>query len=236
MSCERYASAIDDHACGAGIAPDARQHLETCGACRARFDRQQRAMQALDAELQQALAIEPSAQFERAVLARIERTAPARPRAIWWTALAAAAVVVIAIGFAVMRSRGNANVVPNVDVARTAPPTPRTPAIVPPTSPPGPIPIDVGPTPERMDVRGPRPRLHPGSSKLPEVDVIVAAEQRAAISRYLSLVKDGAFDNANVVLPPQTEGEPAALVVEPLTVEPLVPDVDGPGGRGDGRE
>jgi len=75
---------------GADLAPDARTHLETCGVCRGRFDEQQRAMQALDAELQQALrfalfhALQAGARGEQRAIAAKGLTGPGYNGHAFW--------------------------------------------------------------------------------------------------------------------------------------------------------
>jgi hypothetical protein len=221
MSCERYADALIDHACGAEIAPEVRRHLEMCDVCRARFDQQLRAMHALDAELRDALAIAPSAHFDRAVRARIEGMSSATSATIWWAAAAAALIV---IGLAAIRSTERAVVLPPEVVSRTAGSRPEAPTIVPPAPP---TPRDrrdiVRASPER---RGHRPPQRGGSS-LPEVEVIVSADQSRAIERYMALVRSGTLDTSTLVTPTESGTEPPALVVAPLTLDPLtVPDVE----------
>ena len=95
MSCDRYTDAIVDHACGADLADDAAAHLRGCPACRRTLEEQRQVLQGLDSDLQEALAIEPSAWFEAQTLAGLERTPIRRRRAFWWIAVAAAAAVII---------------------------------------------------------------------------------------------------------------------------------------------
>ncbi len=95
MSCDRYTDAIVDHACGAELAAEAAGHLRGCAACRRMFEEQRRVLQGLDDDLQEVLAIEPSAWFEAQTLAGLERSPIRRKGTVWWLGLAAAAAVVI---------------------------------------------------------------------------------------------------------------------------------------------
>ena len=106
MSCDRYTDAIVDHACGAELAAEAAGHLRGCAACRRMFEEQRRALQGLDDDLQEVLAIEPSAWFEAQTLAGLERSPIRRKGTVWWLALAAAAAVVI-LGTLVAISSGD---------------------------------------------------------------------------------------------------------------------------------
>jgi hypothetical protein len=224
MSCERYAAAITDYACGADIEHDARAHLDACDRCRVRYDEERLALGDLDAALSRALAIEPSPGFERAVLARIERHPSARPRLILWTALAAAAALMIIAGLAAIRSSRESVVPTPAQDVRIAPPELRRP--------PAPQPQPVAPpaiartkpappsTPPPARVREPKP--------LPQPEVIVAADQAEALARYLALVRGGRIDTTSLAAPQVAIGdELPAIVVAPLAVEPLnVPDVE----------
>jgi hypothetical protein len=227
MSCERYAAAIVDYACGAEIAADARRHLETCEACRARHDEQRRAIEAIDAAIQQALAIEPSPQFERAVRSRIAQAPAPRSFAIWWTALAAAAAVSIVAGLAALRLSERTVDAPREAVARTALPAMPPPQIVPPVPPQPPGPSEVGHrTPPTRHAPGEQ-RAARRESTLPIVPVIVPADQSIAIERYLALVRSGVLDASNLAREDASGGEPPELVVTPLAVQPLtVSDVE----------
>ena len=103
MSCDRYTSAIVDHACGAEIAADAAAHLKVCAACSSMFDEQRRLLQDLDQELQVALAIEPSARFVADAMAGMQRSAQRRRAIIWWSAPVAAAAVLVLLALGSLR-------------------------------------------------------------------------------------------------------------------------------------
>jgi hypothetical protein len=228
MSCERYTEAIADHACGADLPADAAAHLHACAACAAMFEEERHAIDRMDRELQLALAIEPSAHFERAVHARIEAASTPKPHAIWWTALAAAAAAVIVIGLAAIRWTDDTAIPAAGQVTRAE--SPAAPAIDPPAAtkavgPPEPG-TTTAPTPERSTRMAPRPRV---KSSLPEVEVIVAPDQARAIERYMALVRSGAALAPNLSTQTDIGADPPPLVVPPLIVEPLAVSEVGPG-------
>ena len=98
MSCERYAQAIEDHACGADLAAAAAAHLDSCMRCAAAFEAQRRALEDLEAELQRAVAIDPSPAFAPGVRAGIDRASSAGYRLAWLAApLAVGAAIAIAV-------------------------------------------------------------------------------------------------------------------------------------------
>jgi hypothetical protein len=223
MSCERYAEAIVDHACGADIDAAAAAHLRSCDACAALFDRQQRLLHAMDRDLQRALEIEPSPGFAPAVRARVEQSAAGRST-LWWGALAAAAVLLIVVAIA----------------SRQSPDAPIVSRVEPPASPTAPDPpplrdTSAGPEqpPATGDVRQPLrfQQRRASRTRTPEppvvpVEVLVPPDRSQALDRYLALVRRGAFDATN--LEPRV-GIAAAgdLTVTPLSVQELsVPDVE----------
>ncbi len=220
MSCERYAGAIADHACGAEIPRDAEAHLEACALCRTRFDEQRRAMQALDAELEQALAVAPSPYFEQTVLARIGEARSVRPRTFWWAGLAAAAAGLIVIGLASIRSIDRA--APDETPRVAALPKPISSGTVQAPSAPPVVAQDTGRTLSvpRATPRTREPRRRTVSPPAP-AEVIVAAEQSSrAIARYMALVRSGVLDTS-ALAEPAAESETRPLVVPPLIVDDL---------------
>jgi hypothetical protein len=230
MSCERFDVAITDHACGAAIAPDAQRHLETCDQCRSRFDEQRRAMQALDVELAQALAIAPSRGFEQMVHVRVQQMATAPLRPIWWAALATAAAAVIVIGLVAIRSTDEPAIPAAGQVVQAQPPGSRVPAIDPAPAANAGAPLETGRANaarrDRLTQTPPRRRVKPS---LPEAEVIVASEHVRALERYMTLVRSGALVTSNLNGQTEIGGEPSPLVVAPLNVEPLTVSEVGPG-------
>jgi hypothetical protein len=222
MSCERFVDAIVDHALGAGIAAEAAAHLDGCGACRARFDEQARAIGGVERELWNALEVTPSPGFTRGVHARIETSRPRQSmmRPIPWGAVAAAAAIAMAVTvYRPTPERG----IESAKVTREAP-------VRPPNSPVA----DASTAPAAqtpMPGRAPRPSLPAPSvtrrDARSEPEVIVPAQQNArAIARLLALVRSGALD-ADTMPPDRSASAAQDLVVPPLTVEPIsLPEVE----------
>lgn len=220
MSCERHASEIVDHACGAEIAADAAAHLEDCDACRRMFDGQLRLLQELDQQLEEALAIQPSAGFVPDVLARIERPELRWRRMLWWSPAAAAAVLII-VTFGSLRSgeprtADRQNPAPSSSVS-SAPVAGHTPSeAVPPARPEA----MAQPTVQRRRVALARGVVERPSGVEP--DVVVPAAQSQAIARYLALVRRGELDTSALARSNETDiVVPTDLVIAPLSVEDL---------------
>jgi hypothetical protein len=220
MSCERYAGAIVDHACGADLAADAAAHLRACAACTALFDEQRRLVGNLDGELQAALAIEPSSQFAPRVRAAIESTpAQRRPSAMfWWTGLAAAAAAGIIV-----------STLPSAE--RVQPPATPAPTVV--SRETAAVPRErVETTPPARSSRASTSTAVPAARTSPqrrdEPEVIVAEDQQRAVARFVALVRTGRLDTSSLAA--QTDSEiapPAELGVSPLAVSPIaIPSVE----------
>jgi hypothetical protein len=221
MSCDRYTSAIVDHACGAEIAADAAAHLKGCAACSRPFDEQRRLLQDLDQELQVALAIEPSARFVADVMTGVERSANRWRRVMWWSApLAAAAVLILltlgSLRFSERRPADRHEPVA-VQTASSAGAADRTPSSAAPSAPAEAVPR-VTAAPRRGAERAKvvrEPKGHP--------DVVVPAGQLRAIERYMTLVRRGALDTSALANPEKADvTAPTDLVIAPLSVEVLV--------------
>jgi hypothetical protein len=237
MSCERYTSAIVDHACGAEIAADAAAHLRVCAACRRMFDEQVRLLQDLDQQLELALKIEPSARFVPEVLARVERSAFPWRKAIWWSGAAAAAAVLMLVTFGSLRS-GDRHDPAILSSAPSAPVADHPPSQAAPSTRPGPKSRQTD-SRRRVD----RPQDVVERPRRIEVEVVVPVAQSRAIARYLALVRRGAIDTSALASPEGTGVvAPTDLVIAPLSVEALAetdvergigPDADrrGPGTR-----
>jgi len=231
MSCARYVDAIADHACGAEIAPDAARHLAACDACSARFAERRRLVEGLDSQLERALAVVPSATFVRRVRSRIEQSPGPSARLLWWRACGAAAAILLVIGIGVWRSsdgvRPRTNSAPPEASAESGvPAAPDVPPVV--EGPQGVQPV------ERPVVRHvPRgPALERRPASMPAAEVLVSPDQQRAIAHLMRLVRDGTLDASSLPVSRQDESTaPAALVVPPLTIEPIaVPDVEIPTG------
>jgi hypothetical protein len=222
MSCDRYSAAIVDHACGAELTGDAAAHLQSCVHCRSLFDQQRRSIGAMDRELQEMLAIEPSPQFAPRVRAAVASAPAAAPRLrwIWWSGAVAAAAAVI-----VFASR------PPIEPA--ARPSPTVAAHIP-------APIESAPRVEASTrqaqappTRNQPPRLtRTRHSQPPAAEVIVPSGQMQAVERYVALVRSGQLDTSALA---STATADSDLVVTPIAVKPIAVDPLEPGTT-DGRQ
>lgn len=221
MSCERYTSAIVDHACGAEIAPDAAAHLGSCAGCRWVFDEQRRVLGDLARQLELALQIEPSARFVPEVLARVERSEFGGRSLMWWVVPAAATALLLLVTLASLRSgeppaadRHATAVRPLVSSAphADAVPSGSAPSTTPEARP------RLSHTRQHVD----RPRVVVKRLGPAEPEVLVPAARSQALARYLTLVRRGALDASALV---GSEGTlavaPTDLVIAPLSVEAL---------------
>jgi hypothetical protein len=226
MSCERYAEAIVDHACGADLAPDAAAHLRACGACTALLHEQRRLIEGLDGELRTALAIEPSPQFAPRVRAAIETASASGRRGpmFWWSGLAAAAAagILLVMVPSVERMPPPAAPVPT----RPAPPTAASTATAA---------IDDTRTPREIDRLVPSgivarraPRQPVKERPLAEPEIIVSEDQQRAVARFVALVRAGRLDASSLATEPDGDiAPPPELAVSPLAVAPIaIPSVE----------
>lgn len=239
MSCERYASEIVDHACGAGIGSDAAEHLRTCAACRRLFDEQQRAIASLDQDLQSVFAIAPSPEFVPGVLARVRQPAIDVRRRLWWSVSLAAAAALLLLAFALLRP-ASTPVVERRDAAVVSPPV-SAPAVEP--TQPKPAPAEIHPATAVTSKAGERRRdMKPVGAVEPpaaaQAEVLVASDASDALARYLTLVRRGAIDTSTLTNPgEQGVAAPGALAIVPLAVDALaIAAVEPRNGSGDQRE
>lgn len=235
MSCHRYAEAIADHACGGDLPPDAAAHLRTCAMCAALLDEQRATIGALDREIEEALAVEPSPYFVDRVQAHVRESAPAAPWLRW--ALAAAAVIVLAVIAGIAGTVALRESTPPT-VARTQPPPAAAPTPTPATA------IPFLPAVEKRETsaaplkHGAAPPLAqkreaPVTSPVRQPEVIVPPDQARALGRYLALVRTGQVDTSTLT-PPAEVGVDlvvAPLAVDPLAVIPLEPGTSDAGDR-----
>ena len=223
MSCDRYTDAIVDHACGADLAADAAAHLRGCAACRRIFEEQRQLLQGLDSDLQEALAIEPSAWFEAQTLAGLERSPIRRRGTFWWIAVAAAAAVIILGTLVAIRSgdhrptdrqeAAGRPVAPPAAVVEHVPSS-GAPAVAAANS----APVSSG-APRRRERATVAARQQQGD---PKPDVAVVTTQAQAIARYLALVRKGAIDSSALADPNTIAiAAPDDLVIAPISVEAL---------------
>ena len=225
MSCDRYTEAIADHACGAELADEAAAHVRGCSACRRMLEEQRQVLQGLDGDLQEALAIEPSAWFEAQTLAAIQRSPTRRRNLLWWPAVAAVAALLI-LGTLVAVRPGNRQAPDRQEVAAR------------PIAPPA---IAAEHVPSSDALAATSTNGTPVSSGAPrhrERETVVAHQQRGptkpdvagvtpqaqAIDRYLSLLRRGAIDASSLAdsNPDATSiAAPDDLVIAPISVEAL---------------
>jgi hypothetical protein len=232
MSCERYASDVIDHALGADISRDGARHLAECAACRAAFDRQRQSMLAIERDLAQLAAIEPSGDFAARVRTRVESRE--RVPAFWWltSAVAAAAAVALVVTLVIQRADrgGDSQAAPQVAVS-SPPPVP-APPVAPDVPALTPEPAIGGSGRERPATRTTRSIRHAGASVerpappvRPEGEVLVPPDQVRAIARLVALVRSGGVPDMPAA-PAADPAPPVDLVIAPLTIDVLVvPDV-----------
>ena len=178
----------------------------------------------IERELNAALKVVPSSDFEAGVLLRVQQDPPSRQRWVAPVWLAAAAAVLLAAGVWILGNAGSRPVAPDPvaaapSVADAAPQPPVEPPILRPAVPP--------PSGAPRSVRSESgPKAAPASSAEPEV--IVPAGQLVLIRR---LVGDA---NAGRPTLPKPAGDPAAepaeLVIPPLVVLPMAVTGAEPGG------
>jgi hypothetical protein len=190
-------------------------------------------LEGLDEELQQALAVVPSATFVRRVQSRIEESPRRSGRALWWSAWSAcgvAAAILLVIWTGALRSTDGVRPPPSDTALAQA-----TAATGVPTAPVAPPEADV-PQPDRRPERpvGQRVRRAPARERqdqpLPTAEVLVPPDQQRAIAHLMRLVRAGTFDGSRLPVSRGAESvTPAELVVPPLTIEPIeVPNVEIP--------
>ena len=226
MSCQRYATAIADHACGADLAPDVAAHLTACPACAGLLVRQRHAISGLDNELQQMLAVEPSPFFVQRVQAQVhDSTSTRRMRGLWWAVAAVAAMVLIALLLTVDRQQPAAI---QVQALKTP---------VAPTPTPSPAPrIDDrrnAATTEATFKRAPGTPSHRvvrtlPIAKAPEPEIQVQPGQKQAVDRYVALVRSGRLDTSSLEPKAEVDSTPGELVLGALEISPItVRELDG---------
>jgi len=200
------------------------------------FEEQRQVLQGLDADLQEALAIEPSAWFEAQTLAGLERSPIRRHGAFWWVALAAAAAVLI-LGTLVPSRSGDHQPVDRQEAAARP--------VAPPTN--AAEDVHSSGAGAAAAVRAPGSNEAPRRRESPTVVArqqsrparpqrAIASTQGEAIARYLALVRKGAIDSSALADPKALViAAPAKLVIAPIAVEAL-PVVNVERGIGPGDE
>jgi hypothetical protein len=190
-------------------------------------------LEGLDDELQQALAVVPSATFVRRVQSHIEESPGRSARGLWWTAWSAGAVaaaILLIIGTSALRKTEGVRPPPSGTAPAQA--TVATSAPTGPVVPPEAAGQQTAWSPER-------PVAHPArrvlarerqDEALPTAEVLVPPDQQRAVAHLLRLVRNGTFDGSRLPVSRGAESvTPAELVVLPLTIEPIdVPNVEIP--------
>lgn len=213
MSCERFAQAISDCACGAEMTPALVRHLAGCAGCGARLNAGRRAVAALDLQLQQALDVPVSPSFARNVTARLEEDSRRRSRWLVWSVAPAAAALLLALWL-------RPSAAPTVEPLKAPAVETSVRNLVLDTQPVPMGPAVIDPAPKRAS----RQSRHPERTESPEV--IVQPEQARALAELVKLARRGALDAT--ALQASTAGSPSQdLVLAPLNVPDLVvPDVE----------
>jgi hypothetical protein len=241
MSCERFAEAITDHACGAPLADDVRRHVDVCEACGRALEAQQQAIAAAEADLCRALDVRVSSGFAANVMRRARAESErARVARVWWIGAGAAAAAALALGIWLAPPRV-APGVPHADRVSGASPTAAP--TLPPSNPAESASVTAEELPRQPSaatdparVAGPRRRTTasapasfasartalPATARTREPEVIVPDTQARAIARLNELLAARVLDGA--VLPPAEPlgGTPPPLVIRPLTVPEIV--------------
>ncbi|HET9264532.1 MAG TPA: hypothetical protein VFO14_15890 [Vicinamibacterales bacterium] len=182
----------------------------------------------LEGALRAELSAAPSPDFEARVMRRIaDRSATRSRRRIVYAPLAAAALVVIATALVVQRTHPKDDK-PSIAPSRTTSPQWAPPGSdpqvalppVPPANPPAATPLT---NRSRRNIpRAVRPlAARSSSSAAPEPEVIVPPGQADAIRRLVRAIAEGRLAPPPVLEPGAT-GVPAAVPVQPLTIQPIL--------------
>lgn len=216
MSCERFRSALKDAALGRAMDFALEAHVSACPRCRGRLAEHRRAIAALDAGLNTALSVEPSASFQAQVRMHVADAPASAALSLRW----------IAIGTAVM-----ALILMVVFVGRTPRPASTSTGSEKKTV--GARPVEPAAHREAMNRSGDAPLAAalpggaPAGSRAvrPQLahaapDVLVPPDRAEAIRRLVEAVAEGR------VQPPRGPDAPGAAAaaqseIVPLTVQPI---------------
>ena len=220
MSCDRYTAALADHACGADLSPEVEAHLASCVGCAARLARQRRAVEGLDAELQQLVAVEPSPFFVERVPAHVSESPARRPTRLWWWSAAAAAAVMALAAFLLSDDRQQPASAPVHADATT--PLPSSTVTDQPSSA---VVRDLPPPVEQRPRHSVRAQRQPATAAEPKV--LVPPGQMQAVERYVALLRSGRLDTSALQPAASVDPVPAELVLGPLEIDPMtVEEID----------
>jgi hypothetical protein len=230
MACERYREALTDLAAGCPAEPELTAHLEACAACREEIALARRALEAVDADLRQLAACEPS----RELAARIRMAAaedaggPIRRSAWLWPALAAAGMLAVAVVTAKLREPGEQRVTTAED---RRPHTASTP-----TSEPRPAHAIPSPLPAVPAARAPAATTEPHAraaglnhAAVPsEPEVLVPSGEAEALLRFARGAARRTLTAQSLVVADLSAPlpEPERVEIRPLEIVPLDPEED----------
>jgi len=214
MACKRYREALTDLAAGGAAPAELEAHLGTCVACREELALSRRALEAVDAELGVLASVKPSPSLEvRIRQASTEREAGAAWRPSFVFQALAAALVVVAMAFVLLRGR---EPMP-ASIATTSPRPPQA----------EPAPNPAPPAPEataaprlaltaqsKETIRRPSASARPAVP--PEPEVLVPPGQLEALQRLAALVNRERI--ASPSLAAVEQGSPELVPPPPIDV------------------
>ena len=222
MSCERFQEKIDD-ALASGeraLNGEIAAHLRTCGACREFYEKQRQLFGAINAGVQAMVNQGMPASLLPGVRARLEE-APA-VRMIWRPAwlMPVAAAVVLAIGLAVMRHRGEQKV--SLKQVQNLPSRESTAFVATPTT--SGRDRQVGQKRQVAPRRGATLSLGPSEQT---AEVIVLPDEREAFARFVARLPQEREATVGLTYrAPEQEDAPAEIAllrINGLEIEPLEP-------------
>jgi hypothetical protein len=230
MACDRFSSALRDHALGTPLEPPVAAHLAVCGACQERLANERELAQIIDGAVASVGAIQSPPDFRVRVAERIgDRSALSYrglrvPRFAAAAAAMAAVVVVSGLGVWWWRDR----ITPTTAVAgavSTAPITAKRSVTVP-SPPTQAASVDSAPS-----TRAEHHRAAPVArrSSAPPFDVLVPPGQHASLARFVAGLNSQDPDIASRLMGRSASARPtmttelsvAAIVIEPVVVPDL---------------
>lgn len=236
MDCERHEAALIDAAAGAPETPELQAHLRECAACRARLAEKRRGLLEIETRLAEALRIGPSLGFDARLRVHLSGEAARRPRlAAWPMVSAAAALVVVALGWSVLDRGGRVDpAARRTDAdARVAAPTPlEMPPVVR-----GAVRTAPG-VPASSAGRRQRPAMEPKPPRLAfrEPEVLVPPGQEEAFARFVAALRARRVDPRSPLasrIPLESPlPDPDPVEIAPVELRPVAEDGISEGGSG----
>jgi predicted anti-sigma-YlaC factor YlaD len=229
MACERFDDALKAHAAGADVSHAVRSHLDACDRCRKYLARERRLVAAVASDLQNALRLEPSVEFQARIRRHVAGAASRRPEFGWRLAFGAASLAAIALVAVVLVWRvgtGSRATVPVKSTANShAPASGRGAAAAP-----APVAQQVAPGPV---TRGASVAVHRSTSggarapKTAEPEVLVPPDQQHAIARLFQMFRAGKLDDTSLATTGQDvfvarEQVIAPVIIDDLRVPPII--------------